>query len=428
MTAVDEAAPRLWTAAETATPCAPVRDVIAAGDTEAAYAVQQRNVERAVTERGWRVCGRKIGLTNPAVQAQLGVDRPDFGALFAELGHGDGEEVPFGTLLQPRIEAEVAFVLDDDLDLGTHTVADVDRRDRFLLPVLEIVDSRVAGWDITFVDTVADNASSGRFVLGTVPVEPRRRPGRRSRCACPQRRGTFDRSGAACLGNPLFAARWLADTMSRLGTPLVAGDIVLSGALGPMVPIGPGDRVEAGIEGVGRVGTRFRVVVKRRYVDVPFGQVHLAEAGDGRPSCCCTRRRVRATSSPRCCRSSVGIAGRSPSTSRGWASRCTPRWRLHRGLRRRRRRRGRRPGSGDVRSRRPPHGGRRRRGDRRRRLPIGYAAWCCPRPRCVDAAGAAARRGAAADRRRRRRATTVATSPLCGNGGGASTRQAGPTS
>ena len=257
MTALEEAAARLWAAAETSTPCAPVRDLLAADDVDAAYAVQQRNIDRAVAERGWRVCGRKIGLTNPAVQAQLGVDRPDFGTLFAELAHGDGQEVPIGTLLQPRIEAEVALVLDDDLDLGTHTVADVIAATGFLLPVLEIVDSRVADWDITFVDTVADNASSGRFVLGTVPVgldvDLAQVTMRLSVNGAERSIG----GGAACLGNPLFAARWLADTMCRLGTPLVAGDIILTGALGPMVPIDAGDRVEAGIEGVGRVGTRF---------------------------------------------------------------------------------------------------------------------------------------------------------------------------
>lgn len=257
MTLVEDAAARLWQAAETSTPCAPVRDLIAAGDVETAYDVQQHNVDRVIAERGWRVCGRKIGLTNPAVQAQLGVDRPDFGALFAELGHGDGEDVSIGTLLQPRIEAEVALVLDDDLDRGTHTVADVIAATGFVLPVLEIVDSRVAGWDITFVDTVADNASSGRFVLGTVPavldVDLAQVTMRLSVNGAESSTG----SGAACLGNPLFAARWLADTMCRLGTPLRAGDIILTGALGPMVPVVAGDHVEAGIEGVGRVGTRF---------------------------------------------------------------------------------------------------------------------------------------------------------------------------
>lgn len=252
-----DAADRLWEATKTSTPCAPVRDVIAADAAEDAYRVQQHNIERTERELGWRVCGRKIGLTSPAVQSQLGVNQPDFGAIFAEMSHGDGEEVPFGELLQPRIEAEIALVLDSDLDRGFHTVADVLAATAFVLPVLEIVDSRVAGWDITFVDTVADNASAGRFVLGTVPmpldrdlasVEMRLTVNGEQRSAG---------NGAACLGNPLFAARWLSNTMARKGTPLRAGDVVLTGALGPMTPVVAGDMVEAELGGVGRVGTRF---------------------------------------------------------------------------------------------------------------------------------------------------------------------------
>lgn len=254
---IEEAAARLWDAAASATPCAPVRELLPEGDATAAYEVAQRNVERTIAERGWRVCGRKIGLTNPAVQAQLGVDQPDYGALFAELGHGDGEDVPIDALLQPRVETEVALVLERDLDRGTHTVADVLAATAFALPAIEIVDSRITGWDITFADTVADNASSGRFVLGTVPA-----PLHLDLAAVTMRMDIngetrSEGSGRACLGNPLFAARWLADTMCRLGTPLLAGDVILTGALGPMVPVGAGDVVEASIDGLGTVSTRF---------------------------------------------------------------------------------------------------------------------------------------------------------------------------
>ena len=250
------AADRLWEAAATGVPCAPVRDLLGA-DAEAAYRVQQHNVERVIDERGWRVCGRKIGLTSPAVQAQLGVDRPDFGALFAECGYGDNEEVPFAGLLQPRIEAEVGLVLGDDLDAGTHTVADVISATAYALAVLEIVDSRVAGWDISFADTVADNASGSRFVLGTVPVSLDRDLAAVTMTLSLNGEVRSTGSGAACLGNPLFAARWLADTMSRLGTPLRAGDVVLTGALGKMVDVVAGDVVDATIDGIGRVGVRF---------------------------------------------------------------------------------------------------------------------------------------------------------------------------
>lgn len=258
MTAVHDAADRLSRACETGVPCEPVRDLIEAGDVNTAYAVQQANVDRLVRDKGWRVCGRKIGLTSPVVQAQLGVDQPDFGALFAQLSHGDGEEVPTGDLLQPRVEAEVALVLERDLDLGHHTVADVLVATAFALPALEIVDSRIRGWDITFVDTVADNASGGRFVLGTVPVPLRGLD--LSAVEMVMALNGEQRSqgtGSSCLGNPLLAVRWLADVLSAMGTPLSAGDVVLTGALGPMAAVAAGDVVEATISGLGRVGARF---------------------------------------------------------------------------------------------------------------------------------------------------------------------------
>jgi 2-keto-4-pentenoate hydratase len=259
--AVALAAERLWEAQAARTPCAPVRDVIAADAVEVAYAVAQRNVARVVAERGWRLNGHKIGLTSPAVQRQLGVDRPDFGVLFAELGHASGEEVPVVDLLQPKVEAEVAFVLRHDLDHGVHTVADVISAVDYVLPALEIVDSRVSGWDITFVDTVADNASAARYVLGTVPV--RLDGPDRLDLAAIEMTMTLNGEpvstgrGSACLGNPLIAARWLADTMSQAGTPLRAGGVVLTGALGPMASVAPGDEVTATITGVGAVTTRF---------------------------------------------------------------------------------------------------------------------------------------------------------------------------
>lgn len=258
MSNIEAAAERLWKAAESGEPCAPVRDLIAADDIEGAYAVAQRNVARTEAERGWRLNGHKIGLTAPAVQQQLGVDRPDFGMLFAELAHASGEEVPTDELLQPKVEAEIALVLKHDLDLKVHTIADVISAVDYVLPALEIVDSRVADWKITFVDTVADNASSGRYVLGTVPV-------RLDGLDLAAVEMTMDvngeqvsaGNGAACLGNPLIAARWLADTMSQAGTPLRAGGVVLTGALGPMAVVAAGDAVVADITGIGSVSARF---------------------------------------------------------------------------------------------------------------------------------------------------------------------------
>ncbi|MCX4681227.1 fumarylacetoacetate hydrolase family protein [Streptomyces sp. NBC_01433] len=261
VTAVDEAvaraAERLDTARRTGVPCAPVRDLLPDGDLTAAYAVQAVLSDRRLAE-GRRVAGWKIGLTSVAVQAQLGVDTPDFGPLMDDTAVPDGAEIPWGTVLQPRAEAEVALVLEQDLIHERHTVADVIRATAFALPAIEVVGSRIRDWDISAVDTIADNASSGAYVLGTRPV-PLRELDLRTAGMVLERRGepVSTGAGAACLGNPLHAAVWLADTLVRLGRPLRAGDTVLTGALGPMTTVEPGDVLEARIDGLGSVRAAF---------------------------------------------------------------------------------------------------------------------------------------------------------------------------
>jgi 2-keto-4-pentenoate hydratase len=253
--AVEQAADRLLGAYRDRVPCAPVRDLIGPGDVAAAYAVQQR-IAAARVAAGATVVGRKIGLTSAAVQAQLGVDRPDFGVLLDDMAVGAGEAVPLGRLLQPRIEAEVAFVLSHDLDdPDVERIAD---HVAYATPALEIVDSRIAGWDITFGDTVADNGSSGLFVLGETrtplsAVVPAAVTMTMTRDGEVVSRG----AGADCLGDPLAALRWLAGTAAEMGQPLRAGQIVLSGALGPMVAVRAGDTFRARISGLGTVTARF---------------------------------------------------------------------------------------------------------------------------------------------------------------------------
>lgn len=255
---VAQASRRLRDAERTNTPCAPIRDLIGSTDTHMAYAVQHQLTQARIAQ-GARIVGRKIGLTSPAVQQQLGVDQPDFGVLFDDMDI-TGQDAPIGRLLQPKVEAELAFVLGADLSDGVLTLDRVRATVASTHAALEIVDSRIAGWDITFADTVADNASSGLFTLGTeLPayVEPRDVAMNMTLNGAPASRGT----GAACLGDPLNALLWLAETARSFGDPLRAGQVVLSGALGPMAVVGPGDVVEATVstEGhqVGRVSVRF---------------------------------------------------------------------------------------------------------------------------------------------------------------------------
>ena len=247
------AAQRLLDAARTRTPCAPIRDLIGADDIAAAYAVQQE-LTAARVAGGRQVVGHKVGLTSPAVQQQLGVDRPDFGVLFDDMDVSAADPVPVGGLLQPRIEAEVAFLIGADLT-GEGSVRDAVVA---MAPALEIVDSRIAGWDISIADTIADNASSGLFVLGAARVPLRDlEPVRVEMEMIVDGQVVSKGSGAACLGDPLAALAWLAKAARDHGDPLRAGQVVLSGALGPMVPVTPGMRVAATLTGLGTVTTRF---------------------------------------------------------------------------------------------------------------------------------------------------------------------------
>lgn len=246
------AANRLAAAADTRTPCAPVRDLISGDDDALAYAVQRIGTERRVNA-GATVVGRKIGLTSPVVQRQLGVDQPDFGVLFDDMHGVDGGLVSPDRLLQPKVEAELAFVLGSDLDTGDLDAHQVRDAVEHAVVALEIVDSRIAGWDISFADTVADNASSGLFVLGTERLALTGfEPPEVAMTMAVNGETVSTGTGAACLGDPLNALAWLARTARDFGDPLRAGQVVLSGALGPMAALAPGDRVHAEITAGGR--------------------------------------------------------------------------------------------------------------------------------------------------------------------------------
>ncbi|TQF69190.1 2-keto-4-pentenoate hydratase [Rhodococcus spelaei] len=255
--AVAAAADRLAAAAAAGVPCAPIRELIGADNLEAAYAVQQRFNDLRV-RAGARVVGRKIGLTSKAVQEQLGVGQPDLGVLFDEMEFADGSDIPMSRLIQPKIEGEVGFVLGADLVDGPLDAAQVRGAIDYAVASLEICDSRITDWDIRFGDTVADNASSGVYVLGTErrtldEVEPVEVTMSMSVNGTEVSSG----NGAACLGDPIAAVVWLAQTARELGQPLRAGQVILSGALGPMAPVSSGDTVVVTVSGLGSVTAHF---------------------------------------------------------------------------------------------------------------------------------------------------------------------------
>lgn len=251
------AADRIMKAWETAEPTLPIRELLDDGDVKAAYAVQEINTKQWLGT-GRVLSGRKIGLTSVAVQKQLGVDQPDYGMLFADMEVQDGEEIVWSRLQQPKVEAEVAFVVGKPLDDGSITMARLMAAIDWALPAIEIVGSRVKDWDIRITDTIADNASSSLYVLGQKPKRVKAFDPRL--CGMVMFRDNQPVSvgaGAACMGSPLNATLWLAKVMRDAGRPLMPGDVVLSGALGPMVAVQPGDVFEAHINGLGSVRAVF---------------------------------------------------------------------------------------------------------------------------------------------------------------------------
>lgn len=234
-------------------PIAPLRGILDPTDAVGAYAIQAINTRHWVAE-GRRIIGRKVGLTAKAVQTQLGVDQPDFGVLFDDMRIADGGVLSAAKVLQPKAEAEVAIVLGADLDDANATAEAVAAATDYAVAAIEIVDSRIADWKITFADTVADNGSSAFFVLG----DERHKLEGLDLYTCGMAlevNGAVASLGAgvACLGHPLNAAAWLARTLAAAGEPLRAGDILMTGALGPMVALSRGDKVVARIGGLGSV-------------------------------------------------------------------------------------------------------------------------------------------------------------------------------
>lgn len=246
-----EEAARMLRQAYGGTTIAPLRDFLEPLDLDGAYAVQAINTRHWVKE-GRRLVGKKIGATAKAVQQMFGIDQPDFGILFADMQIADGGVLDPATVIQPRVEAEIAFVLKRDLDDPALPLEAVGEAIDTVLPAIEIVDSRIVDWRISLADTIADNGSSAFFVLGTEPLLP----AGLDLYSCgmvTEINGAIASvgAGAACFEHPYKSVQWLARTMAANGEPLLAGDILLSGALGPMVDLHPGDQVRIHVGGIG---------------------------------------------------------------------------------------------------------------------------------------------------------------------------------
>jgi 2-keto-4-pentenoate hydratase len=247
----------LWEAERGSTAIVPISGRYPGADIDDAYRIQLEGV-RLRGAAGDRVRGHKVGLTARVMREQFGVDRPDFGHLLASMFHPEGEPLPVDALIAPRVEPEVAFLLDSPLEGPGVTVADVLAATAFVLPALEIIDSRIQDWRIGIVDTVADNASSARVVLGgtrtsITDVDPRLIG------VVLRRNGEIVETGAsgAVLGNPAQAVAWLANTIAGHGGVLRAGDLIMPGTCTRAVDLRPGDTVRADFDGLGHVGISF---------------------------------------------------------------------------------------------------------------------------------------------------------------------------
>ena len=252
-----EAALALAKAERDREPIAPLSETCPGLEVADAYDIQRLGVAERV-EAGTAIKGHKVGLTSAAMQEQFGVAEPDYGHLLSDMFVLEGTTIVPSELCAPRVEVEVAFVLAENLAGPGLTVADVLRATAFVLPALEVIDSRIVDWRITLADTIADNASSARVILGASPVcvdtLDLRLVG-----AVLYRNGEVAETGVsgAVLGNPASAVCWLANKLAGFGLVLEAGQVVMPGSCTRAVSVGPGDDVRAEFDGLSSVSVRF---------------------------------------------------------------------------------------------------------------------------------------------------------------------------
>lgn len=223
-----------------------------------AYAIQRAWVE-ARTAAGAKIAGKKIGLTNPKIQEMFGVHEPDYGHLLDTMVVESGTAIPLASLLQPRVEAEVAFILRRDLQGPGVTREAVLEATECVLPALEIIDSRIRDWNITLSDTIADNASSGRVVVNRAAARAPHGLDLAAITMVLERNGVEISRGvsAAVQGHPATAVAWLANKLAEFGVVLRAGELIMSGAITGAFPVSPGDHFRAHLSNLGSVEVTF---------------------------------------------------------------------------------------------------------------------------------------------------------------------------
>jgi 2-keto-4-pentenoate hydratase len=247
-TSIEQIAEILLEAKISGKPCSPIRDILAPNAIAEAYQIQAIGIEKEL-KKGQKVTGKKIGLTAETVQKQLGVNEPDFGTLLNGMKVGENNQLAFSELMQPKAEAELAFVLKKDISTPIESVEELQDYIDYVLVAIEIVGSRIQNWDIQIVDTVADNASASHYAIGAQKIPLDEIDLIHCQMQLYQNNMMVSQGkGEASMGNPLKALQWLANKMIEMNTPLQKGELILSGALGPMVNLKKGDSIEVKID------------------------------------------------------------------------------------------------------------------------------------------------------------------------------------
>ncbi len=252
-----DAAQALWDAEFTQAPIAPLRETWPDLDVVDAYEIQLINIRKRMAQ-GATIHGHKVGLSSKAMQEMMDVDEPDYGHLLSDMEVFTDRPVPASRYCTPRVEVEVGFVLGETLPGVGCTEADVIAATEFVAPAIELIDSRIEGWNIKIGDTIADNASSAGYVLGAERVKPDEIDLKtiNARLLCNGEQVAEGRSDAV-LGNPVTAVAWLANKVASFGVTLEAGHVILPGSVHRAIDVHPGDKFVAQFDGLGSVSLNF---------------------------------------------------------------------------------------------------------------------------------------------------------------------------